>query len=101
MKHNLQRDITKSYAMEAALLNKLQGTLPQDASGYFNSDAGGTGTLEDASQWYDWLAGLLNTLYLDATCGEYFGTCVSRRRAPQFTWHSACNPQVLGIYIYL
>jgi hypothetical protein len=30
----------------------------------------GTGTLENADEWYDWVAGILNTIYLDATCGK-------------------------------
>jgi hypothetical protein len=65
----LQRDITLSFAIEDALLSKLQGSLPQESSGYFNSDNRGTGTLEGASDWYEWIGGILDTLYLDATCG--------------------------------
>ena len=65
----LQRDVTKSFPMEEALLSKLQGTLPQEGAGYLNSDKGGTGSLEGADDWYDWIAGILNSLYLDATCG--------------------------------
>ncbi len=49
----------------------MAGTLPLDGAGYFNSDNRGTGTLENAGVWFDWLAGILDTLYLDATCGAY------------------------------
>jgi hypothetical protein len=35
----------------------------------YNIDAG-TGTLESADEWYDWVGGILNTIYLDATCGK-------------------------------
>jgi hypothetical protein len=66
----LQRDISKSFAVEDALLRKLQATLPQDGAGYFNSDNRGTGSLNDANEWYDWMGEILNALYLDATCGE-------------------------------
>ncbi len=66
----LQRDITKSFAVEKAVLNRLQGTLSREAEGYFNSDARGTGTLEGASDWYSWIGDILDTLYLDATCGR-------------------------------
>ncbi len=65
----LQRDITQSFAVENAVLSKLQGTLPQAESGYFNSDKRGTGSLESANDWYDWIGGILDSLYLDATCG--------------------------------
>jgi hypothetical protein len=37
----LQRDIGQTFKMEDALLRKLQGSLPQDSSGYFNSDSSG------------------------------------------------------------
>jgi hypothetical protein len=72
----LQRDITMSFAIEDALLSKLQGSLPQESAGYFNSDNRGTGTLESASDWYEWMGGILDTLYLDATCGEAAVFCV-------------------------
>ena len=66
----LQRDINQTFAIEDALLRKLQGSLPQDAAGYFNSDNRGTGTLEGADEWYDWVGSILNTMYLDSTCGK-------------------------------
>ena len=75
----LQRDITKSFAVENAVLNKLQGTLPREEAGYFNSDPRGTGSLEGATDWYDWIGGLLDTLYLDSTCGmkpSCLGACM-------------------------
>ncbi len=67
--------------MEDALLRRLQGTLPQDNEGYFNSDSGGTGSLKDTQDWYDWMSGLLNSLYLDATCGEWSSTCTCKHSA--------------------
>jgi hypothetical protein len=66
----IQRDIGKSFEVEDSLLRKLQGSLPQDGSGYFNSDSRGTGTLEGADEWYNWIGDILNTIYLDAACGE-------------------------------
>ncbi len=66
----LQRDVQKSFGMEDTLLRKLQGSLPQDSAGYFNSDSRGTGTLENADELYDWIGNSLDTMYLDAVCGE-------------------------------
>jgi hypothetical protein len=82
----LQRDIPKAYAVEDSLLTELQGALPKDGIGYLNSDPGGTGALGSGQEWFDWVQGILDVLYTDATCGE----------APALPWakRSACVPSV-------